>query len=445
MRLDRWRYRALRYAYSLVFWVRRRFTPAGRLALAGLVLSGALGLDTDQNTAYQAFTFLFALLALAMLLSRFFREKFRITRNLPRFGTAGEALPYEVTIGNLGDSVQLGLSFTEAAAQALPSFEDFQRTPQPPKEESTPLGRLTGYDRWHRLLERTRISLDPQRILPDIPPRGEATVSLELMPRRRGRLALAGAAVARPDPLGLSQGLFRTAEEQSVLILPRRYPVPDVALSGRRRHQSGGVSLASSVGDSQEFMSLRDYRAGDPLRRVYWKGLAKTGKLIVKEYQDEYFVRHALALDTFTEGGRGAVFEEAVSVAASFACSVLTQESLLDLLFVGKEAYCVTAGRGLGGADKLLEVLAGVEKCEDKPFQELDHGVAKRHASLSGCICVLLAFDEPRRAFVRRLRSLGVPVLAVVVSEPNAPSIEEAGVYRVEVGKIAEGLAGIHA
>ncbi|MEE8425407.1 MAG: DUF58 domain-containing protein [Elusimicrobiota bacterium] len=445
MRLDRWRYRGLRCVYVFVFWVRRRFTQAGRLALTGLVLSAALGLDTDQNVAYQAFTFLLALLALAMLLSLFFREKFRITRNLPRFGTAGKALPYEVTIGNPGDSAQRGLSFMEAAAQALPSFEEFYRTPQPPKEEGTPLGRLTGYDRWRRLLGRTRIVLDPQRTLPDVPPRGEAVISLELMPRRRGRLALAGAMIARPDPLGLCKGLFRTSDEQSVLILPKRYSVPDVALSGRRRYQSGGVSLSSSVGDSQEFMSLRDYRAGDPLRRVYWKGLAKTGKLITKEYQDEYFVRHALALDTFTGGGRGAVFEEAVSVAASFACSVLTQESLLDLLFVGNESYCVTAGRGLGGADKLLEVLACVEKCEDKPFQELDHGVAKRHASLSGCICVLLDFDEPRRVFIRRLRSLDIPVLAVVVSAPGAPPIEEAGVYRLEVGKIAEGLAGIHA
>jgi uncharacterized protein (DUF58 family) len=55
----------------------------------------------------------------------------------------------------------------------------------------------------------------------------------------------------------------------------------------------------------------------------------------VKEFEDEFFVRHALVLDTFTDEPHSEILEEAVSVAASFACTVLTQESLLDLLFVG--------------------------------------------------------------------------------------------------------------
>ncbi len=130
-------------------------------------------------------------------------------------------------------------------------------------------------------------------------------------------------------------------------------------------------------------------------------------------------------------------------MAASFACSILTQESLLDLLFVGGESYCITAGRGLGGPDKLLEVLACVERCGDKPFTELDYGVSRRHAVLSGCISVLLAWDEERRAFIRRLSALGVPTLAVVVAEPGDPPIDEPGVHRLEVGRIAEDLAAL--
>ena len=60
--------------------------------------------------------------------------------------------------------------------------------------------------------------------------------------------------------------------------------------------------MASSVGESEEFVSLRDYRRGDPMRHIHWKSWAKTGKPIVKEFQDEFFVRHALILDTFAGG-----------------------------------------------------------------------------------------------------------------------------------------------
>ena len=122
---------------------------------------------------------------------------------------------------------------------------------------------------------------------------------------------------------------------QTVLILPKRYPLPPIALPGAMKYQEGGVALASNIGRSEEFVSLREYRRGDPLRHIHWRSWAKAGKPIVKEFEDEFFVRHALVLDTFTDDPHSEAFEEAVSVAASFACTVLTQESLLDLLFVG--------------------------------------------------------------------------------------------------------------
>lgn len=187
---------------------------------------------------------------------------------------------------------------------------------------------------------------------------------------------------------------------------------------------------------------MRDYRPGDPLRKIHWRSWARTGRPIVKEYQDEYFVRHALALDTF--GPEGPVFEEAVSVAASFAAGVATQDSLLDLLFVGSKTYCFTAGRGLGSPDSLLEVLSCVEPCRDKTFEEFRHALLRRSSSISGCVCVLLGFDEERRALVRSLRSIGLPVLALVVVGPDAPPFEEGGgVVRIETGRAAEGLARI--
>ena len=104
---------------------------------------------------------------------------------------------------------------------------------------------------------------------------------------------------------------------QSILILPKRHPLPAFQLPGAVKYQQGGVSMASSVGESEEFVALREYRAGDPLRRLHWKSFAKFGKPIVKEFQDEFFVRHALLLDTFGAHATTDLFEDAVSVAAS--------------------------------------------------------------------------------------------------------------------------------
>jgi hypothetical protein len=145
------------------------------------------------------------------------------------------------------------------------------------------------------------------------------------------------------------------------------------------------------------------------------------------------------------------MFEEAVSVAASFACAIQTQESLLDLLFVGTESYCFTAGRGLAHADQMLEILASVQACRIQPFQTLEHLVLDHIGVVSGCICVLLAWDEPRREFVRKLRAAGMPLLVLVVVPEGmgkeldlGPMRDQPEKFRVlEAGKVEQELAAL--
>ena len=184
---------------------------------------------------------------------------------------------------------------------------------------------------------------------------------------------------------------------QTVLILPKRYLLPAVGLPGTAKYQEGGVALAAHVGQSEEYVALRDYRHGDPMRHIHWRSWARVGRPVVKEFEDEFFVRHALVLDTFTDDAHSEVFEEAVSVAASFACTLPTQESLLDLLFVGPQSYCFTAGRGVAHVEQMLEILASVRACSDQPFRALEHLVLGHVEAVSGCVCVLVAWDEERR------------------------------------------------
>ena len=267
-------------------------------------------------------------------------------------------------------------------------------------------------------------------------------------PRQRGRLDLTALDLRRPEPLGLFKARRTLPLTGSLLVLPELFRLPPVVLSGIRRLQPGGVALASSVGDSEEFIGLRDYRSGDPLRRIHWKSWAKTGKPIVKEYQEEFFVRHALVLDTFG-GKKGApAFESAVSLAASFVTRIQGGEVLLDLMFVGPEAYCFTSGRGLAQTDRMLEILAGVTHCTDKSFHALMPLITQRAELLSACICVLLAWDRARREMVQGLRSTGVPLEVFVVADPGAvadlppgPMADTPHRFHVlEAGRIQEGL-----
>jgi uncharacterized protein (DUF58 family) len=363
----------------------------------------------------------------------------------------GRPLPYRIRLQNRTARAQAALVLTETAGEACPTFEQFLHIPEPGEERRNWWDRHCGYYRWRWLWWRNAGFQARELALPPLPPGETMEVSHVLTPHRRGLLQLSGLTVGWPDPFGLCRGANHVACAQSVLVLPKRYELPPLKLPGTRQHQPGGVALASTVGESEEFATLRDYRPGDPLRHIHWRSLAKTGKPIIKEFQDEFFVRHALVLDTFGVKENLEVFEEAVAVAASFACTIPDQESLLDLLFAGPAAYHFTAGRSLAAAGPLLEVLASIAPAANEDFTALERLVLQHAPVVTSCICVFLAWDEPRQRLVRRLHSLGVPVLVFVVTagrdEPGARL--EAGPLRgspgcfheLAVGRIAEGLA----
>jgi uncharacterized protein (DUF58 family) len=245
----------------------------------------------------------------------------------------------------------------------------------------------------------------------------------------------------------LFRAFVKVPAPDTIVVLPRRYPMPPVTLPGTLKYQQGGVALASSVGESEEFVSLREYRRGDPMRHIHWKSWARADKPIIKEFLDEFFVRHALILDTFAELHERELFEEAVSVAASFACSVQTQESLLDLMFVGPQAFCFTTGRGLAHTEQMLEVLAAVELCRDQGFEALETLVLEHMNGVSGCVCIFIKWDAARQALVQMLRALGVPTMVLVIVKRNStlpdpgPLADDPQMFHVlEVGRVAEGL-----
>jgi uncharacterized protein (DUF58 family) len=440
--VKRFIYRALRVTSALDHWLRERLTPAGWLALGIAGAAAAAGLDTNQTVTYRAFTFLAALLLLSYFASLFFRARLAVSRELPRYATAGERCVYRVVVANRGARALSGATVLERFRDPRPGYEEWKRSREPGEERRNWWDRTIGYFRWRWLIER-HLPRDaaPGELAP-LAPGERQELRLSFTPRRRGRIEMAGLTVGRPDALGLVRGLARLPLAAHLIALPRRYRLPEIALPGKRKFQPGGVSLAASVGDSEEFLALRDYRPGDPLQRVHWKSYARTGKPVVKEYQDEFFERHALVLDTGTGNGEDAAFEDAVALAASFVYTIDTHECLLDLLFVGDGVRAYTAGRGQMQSQHMLEVLAAVAPSEPTAFSELARAVAGRRESLSSVILILLAWDEERRKLAAALQASGAEVRALLVcAKDKRPARAPGWVTVLHPGQIEQGLA----
>jgi len=435
----RWIHRAYRLTRWVSLWVRRRLTTTGMFVAAGALMAAGAS-NTEQTVALQAFLLSAGMLGTAMVWAPFFRARLGLQRQPPRFVTVGEPFHLRVDLQNLTPKPQRGLEY----------LENIQEPPLTLSE----LSARTRPGRRHRNF-RTEPSFPPFRgaqtqclAIPTLPPMGRTEISVKIVAWRRGPLMLAGAWIGRPDPLGLFRGFQKIGDPHTVLVLPKRYALPPLRLPGNSHYQRGGVEFASGIGEAEEFVALRDYRRGDSLRRVHWRSAARLGKLVVKEFQDEYLVRHALVLDTCCEASRDLDFEEAVAVAASFACTVPDQESLLDLMFVGPRAISITAGRGVGHSEQLLEVLATAKPCREPRVSELEGLILRHRDTLSGVILVLLDWDEPRRQLVRQLKVRQLPVWVLLMGENSDDTVFRETLPEerpnrwilLQPGQVAEGL-----
>jgi uncharacterized protein (DUF58 family) len=365
---------------------RERFTARGRFLFVLCALVGFAGLDTREALVYQLFAFAVGPLVVAGVLA---------LRRAPRVHLVG-SLPRRITTGR---PVTVGVRVEASAAG-----------------ENGPLVvSWTGPDRFGR-----GVSIEPVDSFLDCAPGRPGHARLEMTAVQRGRYVVPGLGVSRTDPLGLlaTRRSFRQPP-QAVLAYPRFFHIERLPLPVGRRYQPGGIPLASSLGDMNEFVSTREYREGDPLRKIHWRSWARRGAPVVKEYQQEYFSRIALVLDTFLprrpRPGERRAFEAAVSVLASVADHFSRSENVVDIFAAGPDIYQVSAGRSLAYLENVLDVLACLDPCHEPPFERVGPHLHERLGGLTTVVAVVLDWDDERQAFLQGLRDLGVAVEVFVV------------------------------
>jgi len=401
----------LYYHYAAIeHFLSHRVCAAGILLIALIPVAWVLHPQASAGPLFQIRAGIIVMLGISLIWAFTRKARIKIQRDLPRVATVGEAVSYRVKLQNTGRKKLTGFKLLELPPDNRPSYLLFNHSREPGEEKRNAFDRTLGYYRWEWLQRSLtlfhHVSSPP---LPTINTGASTFTQLSFTARKRGIINLPSMRVCLPDPLGVFQSCRRTeTSPDKLIVLPQRYRLPEYHIPGNARFQLGGETTSHTAGQSGDFTSVRDYRPGDPLRHIHWKSWARTGKAIVKEYEDTFFPRYGLLLDTFVPAEQADMFEEAVSVAASFAASIDTRESLLDLMFIHDEAHVFSAGAGEARIDSILEVLAGVGCEPDDGFEELQKLVLRHGDTLTACICIFTGWDEQRRDMVVNLHRTGI-------------------------------------
>ncbi len=120
----------------------------------------------------------------------------------------------------------------------------------------------------------------------------------------------------RADPVGLvRREIVWTAREQ-VIVHPRTIAIPSTS-TGLVRDLEGQATTDLSPADIA-FHAIREYMPGDDPRTIHWKSTAKSGALMVRQFEDTRRSHLVVALGlSRTEFADAEEFELAVSAAAS--------------------------------------------------------------------------------------------------------------------------------
>ncbi|HEU4729037.1 MAG TPA: DUF58 domain-containing protein [Kofleriaceae bacterium] len=308
---------------------RLSFTREGRIIVILSVGVGFAAINTGNNLLYLLLGWLLSFIIASGILSEMTLKRLVVERRPPPRVFAGEPFLMEVVIKN------------EKQRRASYSIEVEDLV------GSTPL--------------------DKRCYFLKIPAAKSQRTSYRHTFVRRGLYTLTGYRVATKFPFALFRKSRDVGAPLEVLVYPGRVPVPRPV----PRTESRGTIAANRTGRRGEFFGLREHRAGDDRRNVHWRSSARTGRLLVREYEDEHArkvvigvdnalpdaVRDALddgALAPAAEAQVAAV-ERAISVAASLAAVYLEAGWSVELCARGCH---IPAGHGRLHEARIARALA---------------------------------------------------------------------------------------
>jgi uncharacterized protein (DUF58 family) len=265
-----------------------------------------------------------------------------------------------------------------------------------------------------------------------------------IRPRRRGVYRVGPLEAEWTDPFGLARSRQRLLDATEIIVHPSTEVVVDRPTARKWEDPPVRPPVSRAWPAGFEFYGMRDYVIGDDLRRVVWRASARTGRLLVREFEQGITDRIVVVLDTdrswHRPGEVSDTFEAAVRCAAS-----LGVRHLQDGFSVGLESNASRLAvdlRGPRARIPLLDELARVQREASRLRDALDR-LLRLRAGVAHHVVITPHLDADAAARLRILIEKGGSVLvaAVVWEESDALTVRRAVEMGAQVVEVRPGAA----
>ncbi|MGJ8635793.1 MAG: DUF58 domain-containing protein [Phycisphaerales bacterium] len=147
-----------------------------------------------------------------------------------------------------------------------------------------------------------------------IPPKSHTTTHSQIEPTQRGPLKLTRIRVRSRFPFGLFTKSIDFQVPRQTLILPKPLKLDPNQIDQLIASEDSTSRSTPRRGTGLDYISLRQYQPGDPLRTIAWKQSAKSNTLLVTEYPEPATEQLTLELATPSPDTNEELFERAISL-----------------------------------------------------------------------------------------------------------------------------------
>jgi hypothetical protein len=273
---------------------------------------------------------------------------------------------------------------------------------------------------------------------------------LDIPGLRRGIVTVGPATTVRSDPIGLLRREHAFEDVHDVYVHPRTTSLPSTS-AGLIRDLEGSPTRRL-VDSDMSFHAIREYAPGDSRRQIHWKSTAKTGRLMVRQYEESRRSRMAVVLGVAEhEYADPDEFELAVSCAASLGLRAVRDARDVEIV-TGSEIPRVVRGRlrairhiPAGSPRPMLDGFSGVSTLESTmPIADVCRLTAESGDRLSiafvvvGSRVTLTRLQQAALAF-----SADTSVVAVICDERAHPRMQPLSALTVLTVGTLDDLSGL--
>lgn len=305
------------------------FSITGLIYCTIMMFIGLAAINTQANLLFGVFGLMIGILLVSFSISGMVIKKLRIERVLPDHAVVGRSAFVHYNITNR-KRFWPSLSVTVSEIDAADAF-----------------------------------ARQPSAYMLHCANKNTATVPAEVTPQRRGVFEFERFQLSTAFPFGFVKRAVDKRQKDAFVVLPAIGSMRRELMQRFRSAESVGQNVHPSRGGTDEFYGVKEYRAGENPRWIYWKRSARGGALVSREMTRVSPPKLLVMVDTCRKENsldEHVAIERGIAMAATVIDNAMEAGLPIGLLVWSDGWITVTPNRGKRHRLELLSVLARLKQ-----------------------------------------------------------------------------------